>query len=230
MAYYVVLGIGILVSLYFCLKRRSGSNLPNLLLKTASSLFFLLTAVVALMLNKEASTYGCLIIFGGILGLVGDVLLDLKGIYKMDAETYLNGGFISFLIGHIFYSAAVIFSSGMKWWIAALCVVISFASGGISIALAKPMKLDYGKFKGIVFLYVSILFCTMTLSIAAMLLSKFSLNNILFAVGAVLFTLSDLVLSGTYFGQGKNRAIDYFINHFLYYSAQFLIASTIMFI
>lgn len=229
MAYYIVLVIGVVFSFYFCLKRRSGSNLENLFLKTASSLCFILTAVIALMLNPDTYIYGGLIIFGGILGLVGDVFLDLKGIYKKDEDVYLNGGFISFLIGHIFYSSAIIYFSGMKWWIAIICAVISIIASAVNIASAKIMKFEYGKFKTIVFLYCFVLFFTMILSISAMFISHFSLNYVLLTIGAVLFTLSDLVLSGTYFGEGKNRGFDYFLNHLLYYSGQFLIASSIMF-
>jgi len=45
----------------------------------------------------------------------------------------------------------------------------------------------------------------------------------------VLFTASDLVLSKTYFGEGHERPIDFILNYFTYYPAQFLIASSLMF-
>ena len=53
--------------------------------------------------------------------------------------------------------------------------------------------------------------------------------NLLFA-GAILFTASDLVLSGTYFGTGHERPIDFVLNYFTYYPAQFLIATALMFV
>ena len=40
----------------------------------------------------------------------------------------------------------------------------------------------------------------------------------------MLFAASDLILGGTYFGQGHNRPGDVIANHTLYYAAQFLIA------
>ena len=49
-------------------------------------------------------------------------------------------------------------------------------------------------------------------------------------VGGVLFLLSDLILSGTYFGEGKRRPVDIVTNHVAYYAAQFVIASAVMFI
>ena len=48
-------------------------------------------------------------------------------------------------------------------------------------------------------------------------------------IGGVLFVISDLILSGTYFGVGKNRPVDIITNHVSYYLAQFVIASSILF-
>ena len=52
--------------------------------------------------------------------------------------------------------------------------------------------------------------------------------NLLF-IGGVFFAISDLILSGTYFGVGKERSIDLALNYITYYSAQFLIASALVF-
>ena len=107
MMYYIVLPFGVVLSLIFCWKRRLGYSVNNLIFKSVSSLCYLLTAVFALISNSQAHTYGSLVIMGGALGLVGDILLDLKGIYKSEEKVYLKGGFIFFLIGHIFYFCAI---------------------------------------------------------------------------------------------------------------------------
>ena len=52
----------------------------------------------------------------------------------------------------------------------------------------------------------------------------------LFFIGSVLFALSDLVLSGTYFGVGKERPVDIASNYILYYAGQFLIALSLAFL
>ena len=80
--YYVVLSVGVVISLIFCFNRSKGYSVNNLIFKSVSSLCYLLTAVFALITNYKAYTYGSLVIMGGALGLVGDILLDLKGIYK----------------------------------------------------------------------------------------------------------------------------------------------------
>ncbi len=230
MAYYIVLPFGLAFSLFFCIRRRKGFSLSNLILKAISSLCFLLTATFALVSNSSAYIYGSLIVFGGALGLVGDVLLDLKGIYKKDASTYLLGGFIFFLVGHLFYSGAIIYQAGIKWWIALICLGASVIISISNIYMAKITKVHFGAYRKIVFFYVIFLSLTMLLAIAAVLLTGFKEKKyILLAVGAICFTLSDVVLSGTFFGKGKDTGFYYFINHFLYYAGQYLIASSILF-
>ncbi|MCH5316327.1 MAG: lysoplasmalogenase [Eubacterium sp.] len=230
MLYYVVLVIGVAVSFVFCYQRRLGFSLKNLIFKTVSSLCFLLTAVFALINNPLAHTYGSLIIMGGALGLVGDMLLDLKGVYKNDERVYLNGGFVFFLVGHIFYSGAVIYNLKLKWWIVLCGALVSAVIGVVTVLSAKLMKVEYGSYKLIVAFYVAFLSMTMVMSIAAMLVSHFEKSFIIMTVGSVLFLLSDAVLSNTYFGKDKDKKHHLFINHFLYYAAQYLIASSVLFI
>lgn len=53
---------------------------------------------------------------------------------------------------------------------------------------------------------------------------------VLTSVGGILFTLSDAVLSNMYFKEGGNTKPNVVINHTLYYAAQFIIASSVLFI
>lgn len=229
MMYYIVLAVGVAVSFLFCYQRRLGFSLQNLLFKAVSSLCFLLTAVFALINNSSALTYGSLIIMGGALGLVGDILLDLKGIYKQHENIYLRGGFIFFLIGHIFYTGAVAYSVKMKWYWILISAVVSIIVGIVTVAMANIMKVHYGAYRRIVAVYVAFLVMTTVISIISVILSGFQKGYILMAVGAVLFLLSDLVLSNTFFGRGKDKPHHFFINHFLYYAGQYLIAASVMF-
>ena len=230
MMYYIVLSVGVVVSLVFCYQRRLGFSIKNLLFKSVSSLCYLLTAVFALIDNVNARTYGSLIIMGGALGLVGDILLDLKGIYKNDERVYLKGGFIFFLVGHIFYIAAIVYSIKLKWWIVLLGAAVSAVIGVLTVLSANLMKVHYGAYRRIVAVYVAFLAMTTIMSATAMIVSSFEKGYVLMAVGSLLFLLSDAVLSNTFFGRGKDKKHHLFINHFLYYAGQYLIAASIMFI
>lgn len=130
MTYYIAMGIGVAVSLAFVFVRSGGNSVRNLIFKSVSSLFFMLSAVFAVIENyTNAAQYGSLIIMGGALGLVGDILLDLKGVYKKDANNYLKGGFIFFLIGHVFYTAALIHFTKLDWWKVLISAAVAIAVG-----------------------------------------------------------------------------------------------------
>lgn len=102
-------------------------------------------------------------------------------------------------------------------------------SAGLVAALEKPMKLVYGKMKPIVVIYGFLLFSTVFVS-GGLLLVHGGKALMLFFIGSVLFALSDLVLSGTYFGVGKERPVDIASNYILYYAGQFLIALSLAFL
>lgn len=230
MFYYVVLAVGVVVSLIFCVQRSRGYSVKNLIFKSVSSLCYLLTAVFALINHSEAYTYGSLIIMGGALGLVGDILLDLKGIYKQQERIYLKAGFIFFLVGHIFYIFSIIYSLKIKWWLVLIAAVISIVIGVMTVAMANVMKVHYGAYRKIVAVYVAFLAMTMVTAIIAAFVSEFQKGYVIMAVGSILFMLSDAVLSNTFFGRGKDKPFHLFINHFLYYSGQYLIAASVMFV
>ena len=227
--YYLTLAAGLIVTAGFLFSRSKGASVKNLFFKMASSLCFLLTAVFAVIANPNLASYGVLIIMGGILGLCGDVTLDLKFIYPKDNNEYLRSGFIFFAIWHIFYCAAIIWYNQLKWWWVLVCIAAAVVISVANTLSGKMLKLDFGKYRNIVIIYSSFLAATALISILAAVVTS-SVAMIVFAVGAVLFLLSDVVLCFTYFGKGWDKAPHIFINHLLYYAGQFLIASSIVFI
>ena len=227
--YIITLILGAVVALIFCTKRVKGFSVSNLMWKIASSLCFLLTGAVAILTHPENALYGTLILFGGVLGMCGDITLDLKGIYKKDEKPFMLSGFIFFLIGHLFYQAGIIITAKLSLKTILICAGICIVFGVLNILGEKLMKLHFGEYKLIVFIYSVFLALTVALSVSAMKIG-FELPYILMTIGGVLFMISDLILSGTYFGEGKDRPIDYFTNHFAYYASQFVIMSSILFI
>ena len=228
MPYYIVLPFGLVVSFIFCLKRAKGFSIPNLMLKTVSSLCYLLTGVFALVSNPEFHVYGSLIIFGGALGMAGDIMLDLKGIYRKDESAYLKAGFMFFLFGHLFYSSAIIFAVRLKIWMIAICVATALIFSYLNLLSAKITKVHFGAYRGIVFVYTAILAFTLSLAVAAAFYTHFSKNYLVLSAGLILFTLSDAILSGTFFGRNKEKPLYFFTNHLTYYAGQYLIAASII--
>ena len=226
--FYAALAAGIAAVVVFLVLRVKYGGLKGLYSKAIASFLFLLTALSAAAVNPGHEVYAGLI----VLGLSGDIWLDLKWIYEKDMEKFLNAGFIAFMIGHVFYIGAIYKFAG-NWSVltAVLPIIISVVVAiGNVIVSEKLLKLKFGKFRTIVGVYTFFLFMTFAVSAVAMLNNSFAKQWILTAVGGILFILSDAVLSNMYFKEGGNTKPNVIINHTLYYAAQFVIASSVLFI
>ena len=170
----------------------------------------------------------CVLSCAGLLGLLGDIWLDLKYIYPQDSDFWTFSGFFVFMTGHFFYFAAVISHYGIVDPLAAIFAAVSAVGTVIFLlVLEKPTKMHYGKFKAITMTYGAILvsmfaFCLNT----ALFDGHGNAGILLMTVGGGLFILSDLILSGTYFGEKGVKKVDVITNHTTYYLAQYCIAAS----
>ena len=230
--FYAALAAGIAAVVVFLVLRVKYGGLKGLYSKAIASFLFLLTALSAAAVNPGHEVYAGLIVFGLVLGLSGDIWLDLKWIYEKDMEKFLNAGFIAFMIGHVFYIGAIYKFAG-NWSVltAVLPIIISVVVAiGNVIVSEKLLKLKFGKFRTIVGVYTFFLFMTFAVSAVAMLNNSFAKQWILMSAGGLLFAFSDAVLSNMYFKEGGNTKANIIINHVSYYAAQFIIASSVLFI
>ena len=221
--------VGILATAVFLVLRVQRGGIAALYAKSVASLCFIATAIAATNENRLFLDFGSWMTFGLVFGLLGDVWLDLKWIYLQDKDSYLYSGFIFFLLGHVCFVTAVFkvgpYTPASLIVAFAAALVIAF----VAILLEKPLKMHYGKFKWIVFLYSFMLALTMTMSMTLAVITGFEKMWTVMSVGGLLFLLSDLVLSGMYFGEGKNTSFNVVLNHTLYYAAQFIMAATVLF-
>lgn len=227
--YWALLIVGILATAVFLVLRVNRGGISALYAKAVASLCFIATAIAATNENRLFLDFGSWMTFGLVFGLLGDVWLDLKWIYLQDKDSYLYSGFVFFLLGHICFVTAV-FKVG-PYTLASLIVAFAAALviAFVAILMEKPLKMYYGKFKWIVFFYSFMLALTMTMAMTLAVITGFDKMWTVMSVGGLLFLLSDLVLSGMYFGEGKNTSFNIILNHTLYYAAQFIMAATILF-
>jgi len=215
--------------IFFRCKRKL---MTGLLLKIPTSAFFLLTTSAAALacpaeLFEQYKFLFFGVIIGQIFGLMGDFWLDMKDMMPPHHDPLVFAGFTSFFIGHCFFIAGLFATYGadLKTWLITLGTGVVF---GVFVALAeKPMKLKYGKFKAIAAGYSGIF----GMSLAASLLTYFATKQpqaLVMNIGLLVFLLSDLFLSGTYFGEGKDRSVDYALNYICYYGGQFTIALSLL--
>ena len=229
-AVFVVLGI--IAAIIYVREKNAGYTIKALALKTIASCLFLLTSLAAISKGGSGLIYGCFIIAGQIFGLLGDVWLDLKYVYRSDDVPHSFSGFKSFSTGHVFFLVGMIirFGDASRPLYIILGFVFGIIAGFLVVPMGKIMKLDFGRFKVISCIYGMLLFSTAGVSFALALMAGFTNPslNILFA-GAAAFAISDLVLSRTYFGTDHEKTIDFILNYLFYYGAQFLISLSILF-
>ena len=117
------------------------------------------------------------------------------------------------------------------WFAFAGPILFGLFCGAIVLVMERPLKMKYHEYKLICFIYGSLLFMTLGTTLFLCIYNSFQVVSftMLFA-GAILFAISDLILSGTYFGQGKERPIDLISNSVTYYMAQYIIAFSLFFL
>lgn len=226
--YWIMLAVGVVATGTFLYLRIKKGGIIALYAKAVASLCFISTAFAATNANHDFLAFGSWMSFGLVLGMLGDVWLDLKWIYLQDKDSYLYSGFISFLLGHICFNVAIYMSYDWTPLTLGISVAAAIIISVGNLVMGKPMKMNFGKFKLILFLYTSVLAMTMVSSIIAAVVTGFEEVWVVMAVGSILFTLSDAVLSGMYFAEGKNTKVNIAINHTCYYAAQFCMAATIL--
>ncbi len=223
--------LGLLSLTGFLFLRVKKTDVKSLMMKSVTSVMFILTGVFLTI--AKPSLYSALIVGGLVCGILGDIWLDMKFMYRQDEDFLTKAGFTSFTFGHFFYIAAIIAgATQFKAISIPMSLVVGVIAGLVIYFGEKLMKLKYsGSYKIISTLYGGLLFFVTAMSFNCAFLAgvKDNLHLITFFVGGVFFIISDIILSGTYFGEGKNRPVDIVTNHVTYYIAQFIIASSILF-
>ena len=236
MLYFLLLLCGAVLLFAYIREKVKVYSLKAVLLKSVVSVLFISVGVYGTWLSAVKGIVSLLcpfVVLGLLFGLLGDVWLDLKYVFPEKDVPFTYAGFYAFGVGHILYIIGMLLSYYPSGKLLSVIIPIFLAlvlSVGNAL-IEKPMKLHYGKFKPIVIAYGITLFAMVLIS------GSLALNyswkelplNLLF-IGGVFFAISDLILSGTYFGTGKERPVDLILNYLTYYAAQFLIASSLVFI
>ena len=193
------------------------------ILKGLASLCFVILGTI----NSNGSTIENLIVTGLIFGFVADILLNLRHVFKEKGKLVFLVGILVFLIGHIIYLIAVIpLNKNIL-----LCVILGIV---ITTLLMKWIftKIEAEKaFKIFGIVYIGAIVLLNVVAISNMLTGT-TLDPAftrIFALGAVLFLISDIVLILNTFGP-KSRQSMRITNIALYYIGQILISLSLIFI
>ncbi|MBE6135652.1 MAG: hypothetical protein E7181_00045 [Erysipelotrichaceae bacterium] len=222
---------GALTLVVYLLEKVKRYSVRAVLIKTVVSSFFLSLAIFCSYVN-QGHAINTFVTFGLILGLLGDIWLDLKYVYPKDDKVYTYAGFLCFGVGHIMFVIGMLlqYFRDAHFLYILIPIVGALIASLINLFLEKPMKLNFGEMRLTVCIYAFCLFMTPFTALSLAILTGWSKPTlVMIFVGGILFAISDLVLSGTYFGEGKERPIDLILNYLTYYGAQFVIAFSLFF-
>ena len=223
--------IGAAILCWYVAEKIKKYSTKAVILKSLVSTLFMAVAVAAAF-SGSVSPYSGFVILGLLFGLLGDIWLDQKFVYPDEDTVYTYAGFCVFGVGHIlFMTGMLLHYADCSRTVYIILPLVIGAVIGLGAVLGGPMlKLDFGKFKTISIVYGFLLgsMAAMAGSLAIMHGWQSTTLNLMF-IGGVSFLLSDLVLSGTYFG-GKERPVDIILNYLFYYGAQFLIAWSLLYV
>lgn len=224
--------LGFIALCLFLFEKIRKYSAKEVIIKSIASTLFIALAVYC-DFRSEHHLFGTYVIVALVFGLLGDIWLDLKFAFPEQEKTFTYAGFFAFGIGHILYITGMMicFHGDGWWWNLLIAIGFGLLGGLVVILLERPLKLHYGNYKWIVGLYSFILLTMLATTFMTSLTQLFQSAsfNMLFA-GGILFVISDLILSGTYFGIGKTRAVDIITNSMTYYAAQYLIAFSLFFL
>lgn len=224
MIYAIVGGIiCALLATTFIIVRVQKGGMTAIYLKALASVGFVGLGLVIFFGYAPADWKSIFVILGLVMGLVGDVLLDLKVVQKEKSDTYLNWGMLAFGVGHIFYFIyLVLYQTTFNVWGLFIALgVAAFLTVAIIKYISPLMKLDFGKFKWQSAAYSFVLSFVMLYSITCAVLTP---SFWLIALGLGLIFISDLILSTMYFGGKENDKLLCILNHAVYYLGQIAIA------
>ena len=190
------------------------------ILKGLASLCFVLVGVMA----GNGGQLAKLIVTGLLLGCVADVLLNLRWVFPKKGQLLFLVGILVFLGGHVVYLAAVL-PMADNW---AVCVVVGV------VLTALLMKWIFSKitakkaFKIFGVFYLGAIMLLNCVAVSNLMTAPSAFTG-LFAAGALLFLISDIVLILNTFGP-KSKFSLRVTNLSLYYIGQLLIAWSMLFV
>ena len=190
------------------------------ILKGLASLCFVLVGVMA----GNGGQLAKLIVTGLLLGCIADVLLNLRWVFPKKGQLIFLVGILVFLGGHVVYLAAVL-PMADNW---AVCVVVGV------VLTALLMKWIFSKitakkaFKIFGVFYLGAIMLLNCVAVSNLMTAPSAFTG-LFAAGALLFLISDIVLILNTFGL-KSKFSLRVTNLSLYYIGQLLIAWSMLFV
>lgn len=215
---FALIIIGIVLQLTFIMVEKQEKYKAAVVLKGLAAFCFVCLGFMC----AGGDTFSRWILAGLVLGMCGDILLNLRYLAGKNGQKVFLVGILVFMMGHVMYLIAllkvapspviplvigILVAAGLLYWILS------------SVTAAKAFKI-FGVF------YIGAV--TLMAVVAVWNFVRCGGQaNLMFAVGGVLFLASDVILIFNTF-TGETTFVKRFLNLSLYYVGQLLIASSLM--
>lgn len=217
----VLLIIGCVLQASFIAVEHKEKYLLADILKGSASLMFVLIGFDAF--TRVNNVFNKQFLVGLLFGMIGDILLNLRFVFKKNGQKIFLVGILVFLIGHIIYLVALIPQARTPWvWYFAVAGAVAAACLLAYIFKTMDVKPAF-KIFGIFYLGAVFIMTAIAIGIA---IYAASARAIVYAVGAILFTASDVVLIFNTFS-GVTKFSLRITNLTLYYIGQIMIACSL---
>lgn len=225
MRYLLLCLIGFAIQIAFILVEKKKKYVPAVILKGSAALVFIIIGILSMQLAANQS-FARLVVIGLLLGGIGDVFLNLRFVFEKSGQKIFLFGIASFLSGHIMYLIALTLLS------ANLLVSLIFgavAAGFLLYWIFSKIEEVQKTFKIFGYVYIGAIVLMIAVAIGNLISNPGSTSALLYVIGAVFFTVSDVIMIFNTFG-GTQKFSMRAANLSLYYLGQLLIAISLQFI
>lgn len=225
MIFYILSAAVLLVFLYIMIEVK-GNPIQAFFMKALASFGFIMVFVNASFERDLLKPFIFLFLLGLVSGLLGDLFLALRPLRPKDEnEMLINRGILAFSIGHIFYFFGLLMISDFHY----MAIVVSVAVTSLVIIMSYVLKFDMKNNQIPSYIYSFLIFLMVGQAIGLSMVEGFSGGPLIIMIGAILFGLSDLILAPIYFKGVEDKKM-IVLNLTTYYSAQLLIAISILYL
>lgn len=223
MKYLYLCVISLALATAFIKKEIDKKYIPAVILKGLASVVFVLLGFLGSKLCGDGRVAG-FVIAGLICGCIADVMLNLRLVFEKQGQPIFLVGILIFLAGHVLYLLALIPRCSCKLICLAAGIVLTFFT--MKWIFTKVTANKTFRIFGIVYIGAIMIMTCFALGI---LFTAFSSHALVYALGAVLFLASDIILILNTFGSESKDSLRY-ANIWLYYLGQLLIALSLQLI
>ena len=217
MLYILTVTCAVLAGVFLTYEKRK-QYVPAVIFKGLASMCFVIIGIY----NSSGTETARFIVLGLVIGCIADVLLNLRMVFEKKGQLIFLVGILVFLTGHIMYLAAVLPLCHNK----PVCIASGIVLTALLMIWIFRQITAKTAFKIFGVVYIGAIMVLNCVTAANFIVSPSAFTG-LFAAGAVLFLVSDIVLIFNTFGSEFKQSLRN-TNICLYYAGQLLIAISLL--